>query len=159
MVYMCTFHLLSSCNCHSYLILWNNNCTNLYYSNISIILFPHSNISLVRPNSFIFIVRPNSQISYELPNLDFSIRYLKELSFCHKLCLANPDIFATWCCRPLIFQTMISVRSNNLILKYQGFTPSGCKDIGLRTFKFVANTQFLYIFMFIDLIYLFLFRV
>ena len=104
-------------------------------------MFPHSNISLVCPNSFIFIVRPNSQISYELPNLDFSIRYLKELSFCHKLCLANPDIFATRCCRPLIFQTMISVRSNNLSLQYLRFTLSGCKNIGLRTFKFVTKTH------------------
>ena len=34
-------------------------------------------------------------------------------------------------------------RSNNLSLKYQSFTPLGCKDIGLRTFKFVAKTQFL----------------
>ena len=50
---------------------------------------------------------------------------------------------ATRCRKPLIFQTMISVRSNNLILKYQRFTPSGFKYIGLRTFKFVANTQFL----------------
>jgi len=27
---------------------------------------------------------------------------------------------------------MISVRSNNLSFKYQKFTPSGCKDIGIR---------------------------
>ena len=31
-------------------------------------------------------------------------------------------------CRPYIFQSMISVRSNNLSLKYQRFTPPGCKD-------------------------------
>ena len=66
------------------------------------------------------------------------------MSFCHKLCLANTDIFATRCCRPLIFQTMFFVRSNNLSLKYQRFTPLGYKDIGLRTFKFVAKTQFLW---------------
>ena len=35
---------------------------------------------------------------------------------------------------------MNSVRSNNLSLR---FKPSGCKDIGIRTFKFVAKTQFL----------------
>ena len=35
-------------------------------------------------------------------------------------------------------------RSNNLSLKYQTFTPSGCKDIGIRKFEFVAKTQFLY---------------
>jgi len=37
---------------------------------------------------------------------------------------------------------MNSVRSNNTSLKYQGFTPSGCKDIRFR--NFVAKTQFLY---------------
>ena len=30
----------------------------------------------------------------------------------------------------LIFQTMNCVRSKNLSLKYQRFTPSDCKDIG-----------------------------
>ena len=39
---------------------------------------------------------------------------------------------------------MISVRSNHISLKYQRFTPSGCKNIGIRKFKFVAKTQFLY---------------
>ena len=40
-------------------------------------------------------------------------------------------------------QTMNSVRSNNLSLKYQRFTPSGCKDIGIIKFEFVAKTQVL----------------
>ena len=35
------------------------------------------------------------------------------------------------------------VRSNNLSLKYHKFTSSGCKDIGIRKFEFVAKTQFL----------------
>ena len=35
--------------------------------------------------------------------------------------------------------------SNNLSLKCQRFTPSGCEDIGIRIFDFVANTQFLYV--------------
>ena len=39
---------------------------------------------------------------------------------------------------------MISVKSNNISLKYQRFTPSGCKDIRIRKFKFVAKTQFLW---------------
>ena len=38
---------------------------------------------------------------------------------------------------------MNSVRSNNLSLKNQRFTPSDCKDIGIRTFEFVAKTQFI----------------
>jgi len=28
-------------------------------------------------------------------------RYLKELSFCHKLKSSDPNIFATWWCKPL----------------------------------------------------------
>ena len=38
---------------------------------------------------------------------------------------------------------MNSVRSNSLSLKYQEFPPSGCQDIGIRKFDFVAKTQFL----------------
>ena len=38
---------------------------------------------------------------------------------------------------------MNSVRSNNLSLKYQMFTLSGCKAIGIIKFEFVAKTQFL----------------
>ena len=52
-----------------------------------------------------------------------------------------PYILAT--CRPWIFKNINSVRSNNLSLKYKRFTTSGCKDIGIRTFQFVAKTQFL----------------
>ena len=64
----------------------------------------------------------------------FFLSTIKELTFSHKLWFSNPYIFATRCCRILIFQTINSVISN---------TPSGCKDIGIRKFKFVAN-QFLY---------------
>ena len=35
------------------------------------------------------------------------------------------------------------VRSSNPSLKYQRFTPSGCRDIGIRKFGIVAKTQFL----------------
>ncbi len=57
---------------------------------------------------------------------------IKELSFCYKLKLSNPYIFVSQCRRPLIFQTMNSVRSNNLNFKYQKFIPSGFKYIGNR---------------------------
>ena len=39
----------------------------------------------------------------------------------------------------LIFQTMKSDRPNNLSFKYQMFTPSGCKDIGIKTFEIVPK--------------------
>ena len=42
----------------------------------------------------------------------------KELSFCHKLWYSNFNIVAIQCRRPLIFQTMNSIWSNNLSLKY-----------------------------------------
>ena len=35
------------------------------------------------------------------------------------------------------------VTSNYLSLKYKSYTPSGCKDIGIRKFVLVAKTQFL----------------
>ena len=53
---------------------------------------------------------------------------INELSLCHKLWFFY-HIFGSKCCRPYIFQTMNSVRSNNLNLKYQRFTKSGSKDI------------------------------
>ena len=71
------------------------------------------------------------------------MRCAKELSLCHKLKFSNPNIFATQCRRPYIFQTMNSVRLNNVSLKYQRPSPSGCKDIGIRKFEFAEKTQFL----------------
>ena len=65
----------------------------------------------------------------------------KELSFCHKLYFSN--LCYPIRRRPLIFQTMNSVRPNNISLKYQRFTSSDCKDIGIRQFEFVTKTQFL----------------
>ena len=49
----------------------------------------------------------------------------KELSLCHNLKFAIPDIFATKCWKPLIFQTMNYVRSKNISLKYQRYTTLG----------------------------------
>ena len=40
-------------------------------------------------------------------------------------------------------KTINSVRTNNLSLTYQRFSPLGCKDTGRRNFEFVAKTQFL----------------
>ena len=64
----------------------------------------------------------------------------KELSFCHKLWFSNSYNLATHSLTPFIFRTINSVRSNSLSLKYHRFTPSGCKDIGIRKFEFVANS-------------------
>ena len=47
--------------------------------------------------------------------------------------------------RPKIFQTMNSVGSTDLILKYNRFTPSCCKDLSIRKFKFLTKNQFLFI--------------
>ena len=40
---------------------------------------------------------------------------------------------------------MNSDKSYNIIMKYQRFTSSGCKEIGTKKFEFVAKTQFLYL--------------
>ena len=49
----------------------------------------------------------------------------KKSSLCHKLWFYNPYFF--------VAQTINSIiRSNNPSLKYQSFTPKGCKDIGIR---------------------------
>ena len=69
--------------------------------------------------------------------------FVKELSFCHKLWFSNPYMFKTQCCRPLKFQTMKSVRLNNLSLKYQ-ISIRLSKEIGIRKLALVANTQFLF---------------
>ena len=53
-----------------------------------------------------------------------------------------PNIFATRCRRPLIFQTMNYVTSRCQSLKYGRFTISGCKDVVIRKFEFVVKTQF-----------------
>ena len=53
------------------------------------------------------------------------------------------DIFFI-CCRPLIFQTVNSARSKSLRFIYQRFTPSSCKDIGIKKFEFVSKNSFLF---------------
>ena len=58
------------------------------------------------------------------------------MSFYHKVKFSNPYIFANQCRRPLIFQTMNSV-------KYKRFSLSGWKNIGIGKVEFVAKTQFL----------------
>ena len=45
--------------------------------------------------------------------------------------------------RQLIFQTINSVRINNLSLKNQKFTPSDCTEIEIIKFEFVTKTLFL----------------
>ena len=63
----------------------------------------------------------------------------KELNF------ENSDfsnIFPTWCCRLLIFQTINLVISKNLSLKYQRFILAGCKDTSFRKIEFVTKTLF-----------------
>ena len=73
----------------------------------------------------------------------FTIRSrLKELSLCQKLRFSHPNIFATqW---TLDISNFNSVLSKNIKLKYQNFTASGFKDVGIIKFDFVARTQFLW---------------
>ena len=84
------------------------------------------------------------QLWFFSPSSLEQLQIIKELSFCHKLRFSYSYNLETCFPRPLIFQTINSGRSNSLSLKYQRFTPSGCKDIGVRKYKFVAKTQFLF---------------
>ena len=45
----------------------------------------------------------------------------------------NPYSFITQCSKPLIFQIINSVRSNNVSLKYQNSIPLGYKDIRFKS--------------------------
>ena len=69
---------------------------------------------------------------------------LKEMNFFNKFLFFNA-ILATQCRKPLIFQTINSVRSNSLSLKYQRFAPSGRQDIEIIQVDFLAKTLFFFI--------------
>ena len=69
------------------------------------------------------------------------LKTTKEFSLSHNLRFSNPYIFAILRRRSYKFQAKHSVKLNNLCWKYKKFTPSGCRDIGIRKFKFLANTQ------------------
>ena len=56
----------------------------------------------------------------------------KDLSFCHKLWFSNSYNFATRSPRPLIFQTINSVRSNSLSLNLKGLHHKVAKTYGLE---------------------------
>ena len=67
----------------------------------------------------------------------------KELSLCHKLKSSGHNIFATWWCKPLIFQILIILSLSINSLKYLRSTKLGYKDIEIRKSEFVAKTQLL----------------
>ena len=104
----------------------------------------------------VFLVERNIQASFIISITSFNTRYQQRLTtICPNLHLfylqrkwflpqilifSYPYIFATICRRPWIFQTIHSVRSNSVSLKYQSFIPLGWKDIGIRKIEFVATT-------------------
>ena len=51
-------------------------------------------------------------------------------------------IFATWCQRPLIWQTINSTKLRKQSLKYQRFTPPCLKDKIIRKLEFEATNNF-----------------
>ena len=62
-----------------------------------------------------------------------------KIEFCNKLWFSFPYIFTTQCCKPYIFQTMNSVRINNLNLNIR------LQRYKIRKFDFVTKTLFLFI--------------
>ena len=64
---------------------------------------------------------------------------IKKLSLCYKLWFSKslqPNVEEL-----RYFKVKYSVRSNTLRLKYQRFTPSGCKNIGIKRFEFIAGLR------------------
>ena len=96
---------------------------------------------------------PNCYICACAPEKKNIFKKGKELSFCRKLYFSKLYIFATQSRRPLMFQTMNSVMPNNLSLKYQRFTSSDCKDIGINQFEFLTKTQLLWSFNLVRKVY------
>ena len=81
-----------------------------------------------------YIMKYNKEMERIKATATYIMKYNKELWDTKKelitqdKSLLNPNILAAWCRRPLIFQTMNSVRLNS-----QRFTLSGCKDVGLES--------------------------
>ena len=75
---------------------------------------------------------------YIKPNKDNYVILNVNSFILHKL--YNPYIFATWCRRPLMFQTLYSSISK---FKNQKFTPLGSKDIWIQK-MFEVSVLFLY---------------
>ena len=67
----------------------------------------------------------------------------KELSLWDKIKYLNFNIFGTWCCKPLIFQTQIIWSNRIHSLKYLRSATFVSKDIVIRKSEYVAKTQFL----------------
>ena len=74
-------------------------------------------------------------------NLLITIYRTKELSFCHKLKSSDLNIFSTWWCKPLIFQTQIILSITIYSLKYLISNRLGYKVIEIWKSKFVAKTK------------------
>ena len=90
--------------------------------------------------SFLYVTKCKINLTFKLEIIRG--KFQTELSLCHKLWFFNPCIISIRCCRRLIFQTINSVRSNSLSLKYQRLTPSGYRDIRIIKFKWRKLNSF-----------------
>ena len=50
----------------------------------------------------------------------------------HKLKFPNLNIFATWLCKPLIFQTLTSFSTECIVCIIKGLMTPSCKDVGIK---------------------------
>ena len=122
--------------------------------------FIFANVFSIRLSQILWVASVNfkcciCQMSYKLQlpkNSEFKkfncIPYMKkiikELSFCHKLWFYNPYIFATLWCKLWYYKLRQLDLTEFFCLKYQRSTTSGCKDIWIKKWEFVAKTQFLW---------------
>ena len=114
---------------------------NQYLKNI--IISVYDNLSLKKHGSV------NLQSHYlEVKHNMFYINLFEGTGFLSQAMISHAYIFATRLRRPLLIQTMKSVRLYSL-----QFTPSDCKDIGIRKVQFVAKTQCLYKWNYLELFY------
>ena len=79
------------------------------------------------------------KVIYKLKEINF---FKKKLRLCHKLKFSFPYIFATWWCKPLIFQTYIIWSNGINSLKYLRSVTSSSKDKGIRKSEIEAKTKY-----------------
>ena len=95
---------------------------------------------------FIYIILSSiiQEVSKDMKHVDLSERETKQIEYLTQtLIFWSLYLCNILCRRPLIFQTINSVRSDHPSLKNQRCTQSGCKDIGILNFDFFRQTQFL----------------
>ena len=96
----------------------------------------------------VYWIQTNKQTNKQTdkPNLYIDMWY----NYCEGVFAKNSNFPNSIVLQPDVVDVyfMNSVRSNNLFLKHQRFTPSGCKDIGIKNLSLWQKLNF-FIFLFV----------